>query len=215
MGPSAPGVRRAEPLERIFRKTACGQKMPQRTVLDRVRQRTSLCGSGSASSVDLPGSHRSVAKCVRRIDDASSSSNTRKNLPRGACVFAEARSGAYREIIDVGAYRMQVETSYSHRILPALQRAISPARMTRYYTLANGDDVLAMRLYHWNSALSEALHGPLLSLEITLRMRDYASCSAMRGTTIRPSDSANRTSSKYITPGLICAMRAKKRRRPM
>jgi hypothetical protein len=64
---------------------------------------------------------------------------------------------------------MQVETSYSHRTLPELQRAISPQRMTRYFTLANGDAALAMRLYHWNSALSEALHGPLLSLEITLR----------------------------------------------
>lgn len=29
--------------------------------------------------------------------------------------------------------------------------------------------MLAMQLYHWNSAVSEALHGPLQSLEITLR----------------------------------------------
>jgi len=41
--------------------------------------------------------------------------------------------------------------------------------MKRFEILASGDAALAMQLYHWNSALSEALHGPLLSLEITLR----------------------------------------------
>ena len=64
---------------------------------------------------------------------------------------------------------MQVEDSYSRWVLPELRRAISPSRMNRYEVIANGDAALAMRLYHWNSALSEALHGPLLSLEITLR----------------------------------------------
>lgn len=64
---------------------------------------------------------------------------------------------------------MQVEDSYSRRILPELQRAISPPRLRRYEFMANGDAALALRLYHWNSALSEALHSPLLSLEITLR----------------------------------------------
>jgi hypothetical protein len=64
---------------------------------------------------------------------------------------------------------MQVENSYSRWTLPELRTAISMPRMSRYERLANGDAALAMRLYHWNSALSEALHCPLLSLEITLR----------------------------------------------
>jgi hypothetical protein len=41
--------------------------------------------------------------------------------------------------------------------------------MRRYDDLTNGDATLALQLYHWNAALSEALHCPLLSLEITLR----------------------------------------------
>src|SRR4051812_27660827 len=64
---------------------------------------------------------------------------------------------------------MQVETAYSRWTLPELRRAISSPRLTRYENLAEGDAVLAMHLYHWNSPLPEALHGPLLSLGITLR----------------------------------------------
>jgi hypothetical protein len=64
---------------------------------------------------------------------------------------------------------MQVESSYSRWTLPELRRAISLPRIERYDLLAGGDAALAMRFYHWNSALSEALHCPLLSLEITLR----------------------------------------------
>jgi hypothetical protein len=64
---------------------------------------------------------------------------------------------------------MQVENSYSAWVQPELIRAISLPRLRRYEILANGDPCLTLHLYHWNSALSEALHGPLLSLEITLR----------------------------------------------
>src|SRR5690242_9476769 len=53
--------------------------------------------------------------------------------------------------------------------MPELRRAISVPRLQRYENLAGGNSALAMQLYHWNSALSEALHGPLLSLEVTLR----------------------------------------------
>ena len=64
---------------------------------------------------------------------------------------------------------MQVETIYSPWTLPELRRAISPSRLRRYESLANGDGALAVQLYHWNTALSESLHGPLQGLEITLR----------------------------------------------
>jgi len=64
---------------------------------------------------------------------------------------------------------MQVEDSYSRWVLPALSRAVSQSRLKRYKLLANGDPAMTLKLYHWNSALSEALHSALLSVEVTLR----------------------------------------------
>ncbi len=43
------------------------------------------------------------------------------------------------------------------------------ARLQRYMTIASGDTEHALRLYMWNTALSESLYGPLQGLEITLR----------------------------------------------
>jgi hypothetical protein len=46
---------------------------------------------------------------------------------------------------------------------------VSPERLQRYETIAAGDAVRALRLYMWNTALSESLYGPIQGLEVTLR----------------------------------------------
>lgn len=64
---------------------------------------------------------------------------------------------------------MQAPFPYTDHILPLLQSSVSATRLQRYLAMANGDTAQALRLYMWNTALSEALYGPLQGLEITLR----------------------------------------------
>ena len=64
---------------------------------------------------------------------------------------------------------MQAPFSYDDHNLPILQRSVSATRLQRYIAIATGDAAQALRLYMWNTALSEALYGPLQGLEITLR----------------------------------------------
>jgi Abi-like protein len=51
----------------------------------------------------------------------------------------------------------------------ALARGVSALRLQRYIAIASGDTSQALRLYMWNTALSESLYGPLQGIEITLR----------------------------------------------
>lgn len=55
--------------------------------------------------------------------------------------------------------------------LTPLQTAFSPERMSRYLQWANGDPMVAHRLYTLNAMYSEALYIPLQSLELALRNR--------------------------------------------
>lgn len=64
---------------------------------------------------------------------------------------------------------MQAPYAYGDHNLELLRSSISAARLRRYLALAHGDTAQALRLYMWNTALSEALYGPLQGLEITLR----------------------------------------------
>lgn len=64
---------------------------------------------------------------------------------------------------------MQVPYAYCDHSLEPLRRSVSSARLRRYLAFAKGDTAQALRLYMWNTALSEALYGPLQGLEITLR----------------------------------------------
>lgn len=64
---------------------------------------------------------------------------------------------------------MQVPYAYSDHTLEPLRSSVSSARLRRYLAYAKGDAAQALRLYMWNTALSEALYGPLQGLEITLR----------------------------------------------
>lgn len=59
--------------------------------------------------------------------------------------------------------------SYSPDRLEALERSISPERLTHYMAEATDDLEAAIRLYQLNTRLSAALYGPLQGLEVTIR----------------------------------------------
>ena len=75
--------------------------------------------------------------------------------------------------------------SYSPNIINALERALSPERLSTYLVAANGDHAAALRLYVWNTEISAALYGPLQALEILVRNAFHRELSAVYGTTIR------------------------------
>ncbi len=64
---------------------------------------------------------------------------------------------------------MQPLFPYDGRTLQDLVASISEARLRRYLAAAADDVAQALRLYAWNTALSEALYGPIQGLEVTLR----------------------------------------------
>jgi len=55
------------------------------------------------------------------------------------------------------------------RVLKALETSLSPERLAKYITHAQGDQRKAMHLYCWNTAASAAFYGPLQGLEVALR----------------------------------------------
>jgi hypothetical protein len=57
------------------------------------------------------------------------------------------------------------------RPIKALQRSISPERLSRYLQASNGDFDAAMAAYERNMRLSEAFYTPLQCLEVCLRNR--------------------------------------------
>jgi hypothetical protein len=59
--------------------------------------------------------------------------------------------------------------TYTDDQLAALQKTLSAERMQPYMLLANNDRRLALKLYEWNTALSESFYGLLQGLEIALR----------------------------------------------
>jgi hypothetical protein len=58
---------------------------------------------------------------------------------------------------------------YDVHNVAALTRGVSAVRLQRYIAIGRGDTAHALRLYMWNTALSESLYGPLQGIEITLR----------------------------------------------
>ena len=64
---------------------------------------------------------------------------------------------------------MQRPFQYDRHNLVALRSSVSPERLQRYECIAAGDAAQALRLYMWNTALSESLYGPIQGLEVTLR----------------------------------------------
>ena len=58
---------------------------------------------------------------------------------------------------------------YSESLLHGLEASLSRERLSTYLTASEGDQVQALRLYTWNTAVSAAFYGPLQGLEVTLR----------------------------------------------
>lgn len=77
---------------------------------------------------------------------------------------------------------MQAPYAYSVNCVALLRKSVSSARLRRYLAFARGDTTQALRLYMWNTALSEALYGPLQGLEITLRNKIHQCLSEALGT---------------------------------
>ncbi len=76
---------------------------------------------------------------------------------------------------------MQPPFAYDVHIVAALRSSVSANRLQRYEGIAAGDAAQALRLYMWNTALSEALYGPIQGLEITLRNKMHERFAAQFG----------------------------------
>jgi Abi-like protein len=59
--------------------------------------------------------------------------------------------------------------AYTDEQLNALQKSLSSERMRPYLILADNNPRLALKLYEWNTRLSESLYGVLQGLEVALR----------------------------------------------
>ncbi|TBD33823.1 hypothetical protein [Rhizobium ruizarguesonis] len=59
--------------------------------------------------------------------------------------------------------------AYTAANIANLESSHSPERLGPYYALAGGDKELGLKLYAWNSALSQTLYTPLQGLEVALR----------------------------------------------
>jgi Abi-like protein len=64
---------------------------------------------------------------------------------------------------------LQDSISLPQANLDKLKKAISPARMSRYISLANGDLRLAIRLHSWNAAVAGSLLPTLQIAEVLIR----------------------------------------------
>ena len=62
-----------------------------------------------------------------------------------------------------------MNAALSNEDIRAIERSLSPERLSSYLPLANGDRPKALFLYQHNTALSEALYTPLQGLEVGLR----------------------------------------------
>ena len=58
---------------------------------------------------------------------------------------------------------------YSPPVINALERALSPERLSTYLAATGQDHAAALQLYIWNTRISAALYGPLQALEILIR----------------------------------------------
>ena len=61
------------------------------------------------------------------------------------------------------------EFVYTDIVLKHLEKSLSPERLGRYLSLADGDMEKAVRLHLWNSALGGQLHTPMQNFELLFR----------------------------------------------
>ena len=71
---------------------------------------------------------------------------------------------------------------YSESLLHGLGTSLSRERLGTYLAASGGDQVQALRLYTWNTAVSAAFYGPLQGLEIALRNAIHTQLSHRYGT---------------------------------
>lgn len=71
--------------------------------------------------------------------------------------------------------------TYSPPIINALERSLSPERLSTYLAAAHGDHAAALRLYVWNTDISAAFYGPLQALEIVVRNAFHRELAAVYG----------------------------------
>ena len=88
--------------------------------------------------------------------------------PRGAYLTAEAFPGLTPTM---WWKELALSTEF---FLPKKQRleyieTISRDRLSTYLKAAQGDSVVALRIYSWNTAVNSAFYGPLQELEVALR----------------------------------------------
>ena len=70
---------------------------------------------------------------------------------------------------------------YSSSVINALERALSPERLSTYLAAAGQNHEAALRLYVWNTRISAALYGPLQALEILIRNAFHRELAAAYG----------------------------------
>lgn len=63
----------------------------------------------------------------------------------------------------------------------ALRRSLSDERFAPYLGASGGDEIAALRLYAWNTAVAGAFYGPLQACEVTLRNHVHSALSARYG----------------------------------
>jgi hypothetical protein len=68
--------------------------------------------------------------------------------------------------------------AYTDEQLNTLEGALSAERLKPYVILAQNDKRLAIKLYEWNTALSESFYGLLQGLEVSLRNAMHLALSA-------------------------------------
>jgi histidinol-phosphate/aromatic aminotransferase/cobyric acid decarboxylase-like protein len=103
----------------------------------------------------------------------------RQRKTPGAC-FRRGGAGAYNDNITISS-PMVNPFPYSQSIINALERALSPERLSTYLTAAGRDHSAALRLYVWNTQISAALYGPLQALEIIIRNAFHRELSTVYG----------------------------------
>jgi len=116
-----------------------------------------------------------VLNSIRYTEEGTGIKNNPGYLLRRRYSFlSRGNTGVYKN--DYTTYRdagqLKVATFvYDEPALAALENSLSAERLTPYLDLAEKDRAYAIRLYEWNTRISESLYSLTQGLEITLRNR--------------------------------------------
>lgn len=105
---------------------------------------------------------RSLKKEMGRPSEAA-----RENYLRHMLTRSRGNPKVYAKNIARAAAKSQVELTTE--LLNALEQSISTERLAPYLLLAGNDRIYSVRLYEWNTSLSESFWGLLQGLEVSLR----------------------------------------------